>query len=300
MVHIFRTPLPKAGRSVTFASSPVKSDGRLLGPTNLKSTVGLYSRTDHTNTVMVARLVPPVQGSTVEGKYSTNDRRHWSNLPAAVKNLRLTAINFPRLLDLPATDFSSPLKATKLFKSAMKNLPPPFLAPRASRSASDGKNPDAFDANVDYPAELGASPVPPDTPTHPALYKEALAYGSPKKSMLPSHVRYIRSPTTTPDDDQDLPNKKKRRTSEKGPAYYDVYKLTYDNIDDILEEDRNLHSDERKHQSFAAPTQQGIQASQRGCFYHQEGCKDADHYNHNYHGHQQQQNGQNNRQKRSN
>ncbi|KAI2511672.1 hypothetical protein MHU86_2738 [Fragilaria crotonensis] len=35
MVHIFRTPLPKAGRSVTFASSPVKSDGRLLGPTNM-------------------------------------------------------------------------------------------------------------------------------------------------------------------------------------------------------------------------------------------------------------------------
>ena len=51
MVHIFRTPTPKAGRSVTFASSPVKSDGRLLGPTNLKSTVGQYSRTDHTNTV---------------------------------------------------------------------------------------------------------------------------------------------------------------------------------------------------------------------------------------------------------
>jgi hypothetical protein len=51
MVHIFRTPTPKAGRSVTFASSPVKSDGRLLGLTNLKSTVGQYSRTDHTNTV---------------------------------------------------------------------------------------------------------------------------------------------------------------------------------------------------------------------------------------------------------
>ena len=55
MVHIFRTPTPKAGRSVTFASSPVKSDGRLLGPTNLKSTVGQYSRTDHTNTVKLRR-----------------------------------------------------------------------------------------------------------------------------------------------------------------------------------------------------------------------------------------------------
>ncbi|KAI2503795.1 hypothetical protein MHU86_10689 [Fragilaria crotonensis] len=133
----------------------------------------------------------------------------------------------------------------------MQNLPPPSLAPRASRSASKGANPDAFDANVDYPAELGASPVPPDTPTHPALYKGALAYGSPKKSKLPSRVRYIPSPTTTPDDDQDLPNnKKKRRTSEKGPAYFDVCKLTSDDIDDIIEEDRNLHPDERKQQAL--------------------------------------------------
>ena len=132
MVHIFRTPTPKAGRSVTFASSPVKSDGRLLGPTNLKSTVGQYSRTDHTNTVMVARLVPPVQGSTVEEKYSTNVSDHWSNLPTAVKNLRLTAVNFPRLLDSPATDLNSPLKATELFKSTMQNLPPPSLSPRPS------------------------------------------------------------------------------------------------------------------------------------------------------------------------
>jgi hypothetical protein len=29
---------------------------RFLGPTNLKSTVGQYSRTDHMNTVMVASL----------------------------------------------------------------------------------------------------------------------------------------------------------------------------------------------------------------------------------------------------
>ena len=266
MVHIFRTPTPKAGRSVTFASSPVKSDGRLLGPTNLKSTVGQYSRTDHTNTVMVARLAPPVQGSTVEEKYSSNvSSDHWSNLPTAVKNLRLTANIFPRLTsDSPATDLNSPLKPTELFKSAMKNSLPPSLAPRASRSASKGDNPDAFDANVDYPAELGASPVPPDTPTHPALYKGALAYGSPKKSMLPSRVRYIPSPTTTPDDDQDLPNnKKKRRTSEKGPAYFDVCKLTYDDIDDIIEEDRNLHPDKRKQQAFAAPPQQDTKVSHR-------------------------------------
>ena len=65
MVHIFRTPTPKAGRSVTFASSPVKSDGRLLGPTNLKSTVGQYSRTDHTNTVsnwLLAAGLPSARG----------------------------------------------------------------------------------------------------------------------------------------------------------------------------------------------------------------------------------------------
>jgi hypothetical protein len=51
MVYFFKTPSPKAGRSVRFASSPVKSGRRLLGSTNLKSTVGQYSRTDHTNTV---------------------------------------------------------------------------------------------------------------------------------------------------------------------------------------------------------------------------------------------------------
>ena len=62
MVYFFKTPSPKAGWSVRFASSPAKSGRRLLGPTNLKSTVGQYSCTDHTNTVMVARLEPPVQG----------------------------------------------------------------------------------------------------------------------------------------------------------------------------------------------------------------------------------------------
>ncbi|KAI2497892.1 hypothetical protein MHU86_16590 [Fragilaria crotonensis] len=145
----------------------------------------------------------------------------------------------------------------------MQNLPPPSLAPRASRSASKGANPDAFDANVDYPAELGASPVPPDTPTHPALYKGALAYGSPKKSkLLPCPLHPFSN--HYPDDDQDLPNnKKKRRTSEKGPAYFDVCKLTSDDIDDIIEEDRNLHPDERKQQAFAAPPQQDTKVSHR-------------------------------------
>jgi hypothetical protein len=58
MVYFFKTPLPKAGQSTRFASSPAKSGSspakssrQLLGPTNLKSTVGQYSRTDHSNTV---------------------------------------------------------------------------------------------------------------------------------------------------------------------------------------------------------------------------------------------------------
>ncbi|KAI2496407.1 hypothetical protein MHU86_18086 [Fragilaria crotonensis] len=93
----------------------------------------------------------------------------------------------------------------------MQNLPPPSLAPRASR---------------------------------------CLAYGSPKKSkLLPCPLHPFSN--HYPDDDQDLPNnKKKRRTSEKGPAYFDVCKLTYDDIDDIIEEDRNLHPDERKQQAL--------------------------------------------------
>ena len=66
MVNFFKTPLIKAGQSVTFASSPAKSGCQLLGPTNLKSTVGQYSCTDHINTVMVARLEPPVPGATVK------------------------------------------------------------------------------------------------------------------------------------------------------------------------------------------------------------------------------------------
>ena len=52
MVYVYKTPSPKvAGRSVRFASSPVKSVGQLMVPTNLKFTVGQYSRTEHANTV---------------------------------------------------------------------------------------------------------------------------------------------------------------------------------------------------------------------------------------------------------
>jgi hypothetical protein len=54
MVYFFKTPSPKAERSVRFASSPAKSGRQLLGPTNHKSSVGQYSRTDHTNTVTIA------------------------------------------------------------------------------------------------------------------------------------------------------------------------------------------------------------------------------------------------------
>ncbi len=70
VVYFFKTPSPKAGRSVRFASSPVKSGRRLLlGPTNLKSTVGQYSRTDHTNTVKSSKKTSPTNtGSIVRSK----------------------------------------------------------------------------------------------------------------------------------------------------------------------------------------------------------------------------------------
>ncbi|KAI2488886.1 hypothetical protein MHU86_25940 [Fragilaria crotonensis] len=168
MVYVYKTPSPKAGRSVRFASSPVKSNVRLLGPTNLKSTVGQYSCTDHTNTVMVARLEPPVQGSTVERNYSSD---HWANLRTAVNNLSLTAINFPLLTDSPAANLNSPLKNRSFPKSTMKNAIPPTLAPRISRSARKAEDRDAFDDDVDVRAPIGANPVPPDTPTHyPGCY----------------------------------------------------------------------------------------------------------------------------------
>ena len=164
MVYVYKTPSPKAGRSVRFASSPVKSNVRLLGPTNLKSTVGQYSCTDHTNTVMVARLEPPVQGSTVERNYSSD---HWANLRTAVNNLSLTAINFPLLTDSPAANLNSPLKNRSFPKSTMKNAIPPTLAPRISRSARKAEDRDAFDDNVNVRAPIGANPVPHDTPTYP-------------------------------------------------------------------------------------------------------------------------------------
>ncbi|KAI2505081.1 hypothetical protein MHU86_9357 [Fragilaria crotonensis] len=135
--------------------------------------------------------------------------------------------------------------------------------PKAGRSVRPkGDNPDAFDANVDYPAELGASPVPPDTPTHPASTKVPSLWISEEIQALPCPLHPFSN--HYPDDDQDLPNnKKKRRTSEKGPAYFDVCKLTSDDIDDIIEEDRNLHPDERKQQAFAAPPQQDTKVSHR-------------------------------------
>ena len=251
MVYVFKTPSPKAGRSVRFASSPVKSDGRLLGSTNLKSTVGQYSRTDHTNTVMVARLEPPVQGSTVEVNYSPYVLDHWANLPKAVNNLSLTAINFPLLSESPATDLNTPLKNRSLPKSTMNNTCPPALAPRPSRSASKGENLNAFNDAANCHVPFGATAVPADTPLHPTLYTGSMAFGSIKGSKH-LRVRNVLSPNTTPDDDQDQPTKKKRRTfNKKGnkSAYPDVN--LFDNFDKIIDEDRNLHYHERNNQ-FAA------------------------------------------------
>ena len=171
MVYFFKTPSPKAGRSVRFASSPVKSGRRLLGTTNLKSTVGQYSHTDHTNTVMVARLEPPIPGATIKIYTPPSTFDHWADLPTAVNDLSLTAINLPLLSELPATVPNKPLKNKSILKSTMKNIFPPARAPRVSRSTSDGADPVAFDDNVDIPAALGASPVPDDTPTHPPSTK---------------------------------------------------------------------------------------------------------------------------------
>ncbi|KAI2514022.1 hypothetical protein MHU86_406 [Fragilaria crotonensis] len=259
MVYVFKTPSPKAGRSVRFASSPVKSNVRLLGPTNLKSTVGQYSCTDHTNTVMVARLEPPVQGSTVERNYSSD---HWANLRTAVNNLSLTAINFPLLTDSPAANLNSPLKNRSFPKSTMKNAIPPTLAPRISRSARKAEDRDAFDDNVDVRAPIGANPVPPDTPTYPGLYHGALAFGSPRGSKH-QRVHRFPSPNTTPDDDQDQPIKKKRRTSiKKGPQAAYHANNSDDNFDQIIQEDRNLHFHERNNK-IAAPSTQGTNISHR-------------------------------------
>ncbi len=133
-----------------------------LGPTDLKSTVGQYSRTDHTNTVMVARLEPPIPGTTIK-IYPPSMFDHWADLPTAVNDLSLTAINLPLLSDLPTTDLNKPLKNKSILKSTMKNIFPPASAPRVSRSTSEGADPVAFDDNVDIPAALGASPISPTT-----------------------------------------------------------------------------------------------------------------------------------------
>ena len=76
MVYSFKTPSPKkSGRSVTFASSTVKSDGRPVGSTNLRSTVGQYSRTDHTNTVSAYLAHLPHRISQISGLGSRVVRR---------------------------------------------------------------------------------------------------------------------------------------------------------------------------------------------------------------------------------
>ncbi len=212
MVYFFKTPLPKARQSVRFTSSPAKSGRQLQSPTNLKSTVGQYSRTDHTNTVIVTRLEPPVPCATVK-IYPPPTFDDWADLPTAVSNISLTAINLPLLLDSPATDLNKPLKNKSILKSTMKNILPPARAPCASRSTSEGADPVAFDDNVNIPAALGASPVPDNMPTHPTLYKGSLAFGSPRGSKL-TRVHQFPSPNTTSADDQKLPAKKKRRTSK--------------------------------------------------------------------------------------
>ncbi|KAI2507585.1 hypothetical protein MHU86_6878 [Fragilaria crotonensis] len=184
---------------------------------------------------MVARLEPPVQGSTVERNYSSIIGRTFT----AVNNLSLTAINFPLLTDSPAANLNSPLKNRSFPKSTMKNAIPPTLAPRISRSARKAEDRDAFDDNVDVRAPIGANPVPPDTPTHPGLYHGALARIS---------QRIQASTRGAP-------------PSRKVPAAYHANNSD-DNFDQIIQEDRNLHFHERNNK-IAAPSPQGTNISHR-------------------------------------
>ncbi|KAI2498193.1 hypothetical protein MHU86_16275 [Fragilaria crotonensis] len=111
-------------------------------------------------------------------------------------------------------------------------------------------------------APIGANPVPPDTPTYPGLYHGALAFGSPRGSKH-QRVHRFPSPNTTPDDDQDQPIKKKRRTSiKKGPQAAYHANNSDDNFDQIIQEDRNLHFHERNNK-IAAPSPQGTNISHR-------------------------------------
>ncbi|KAI2500908.1 hypothetical protein MHU86_13569 [Fragilaria crotonensis] len=105
----------------------------------------------------------------------------------------------------------------------MKNAIPPTLAPRISRSAP---------------------------------------FGSPRGSKH-QRVHRFPSPNTTPDDDQDQPTKKKRRTSiKKGPQAAYHANNSDDNFDQIIQEDRNLHFNERNNK-IAAPSPQGTNISHR-------------------------------------
>jgi hypothetical protein len=144
---------------------------------------------------MVARLEPPIPGATIK-IYPPPTFDHWADLPTAVNDLSLTAINLPLLSESPATVSNKPLKNKSILKSTMKNIFPPARAPRISRSTSEGADPVALNDTVDIPAALGASPVPDNTPTHPTLYKGSLAFGSPCGSKL-SRVHNFRFSNTT-------------------------------------------------------------------------------------------------------
>jgi hypothetical protein len=143
----------------------------------------------------------------------------------------------------------------------MKNIFSPASAPRASRSTSKGADPVAFDNHVDIPAALGASPVPDNTPTHPTLYKESLAFGSPRGSKL-CRVHQFRSPNTTSDDNQKQLAKKEEAHLQ---ARFDVHIL--DNIDNALNEDCNLHyhsdnkSNSKLPKQYEAPIIKNIKTS---------------------------------------
>ncbi|KAI2514153.1 hypothetical protein MHU86_46 [Fragilaria crotonensis] len=251
------TTSPKAMSASGLCS---KSVMRTPGPTVLQRTVGQYSRTVYTNTVMVARLVPPIRGTLPSKVYSSTGtvQKHDTTVPTTTTTTSTStalalghAVEKLQLCDSATTklppaktqelDDQSPTKQILKFNNNNKDLTmktnTPTTTPTRPKKAKP-VNTETFDDINDVPATLGSSPVPEGTPTHPFLYHGALAYGSPKKSKL-ANLMFPTTPTSG--DDQKIkkdPNitKKKRTFSNKSGATND------DDIDTILEEFRDLDS----------------------------------------------------------
>ena len=75
MEYIFKTPLPAQGCTI------LKSGGRHLGSTDLNSTVGQYSGTEHTNTVRNQDCAE--RCTTVHSTLGSSTSSYW-NIPLAL------------------------------------------------------------------------------------------------------------------------------------------------------------------------------------------------------------------------